>query len=443
MGSVIAGDSTRFRPHGAQVYVLRRLKRFSLLVCHRGWGKTTLCVNYLTEQATATRDGRYAYLGPLYRQVKQAAWDALREAASGAAEFSESELVATFPNDARIQLFGADNYQALRGMHLDGIVLDEYGDIHPNAWTEVIRPALAAKRGFAVFIGTPKGRNHFYQLYEDTKRDPDWFNALYRFADSGVIGALSGDAALAEVEAARRDMTTDHFAQEYECSFEAALSGAYYARELEQARSQRRVRVVPWEPTAEPVETFWDLGFFDETAIIFTQRIGREMHLIDYYESKGQALSAYAKVLQERPYTYGRHHLPHDGGAKTLASGGIPMSEQLTTLGVKPMRVHLKNDPLDGINQARLLFPRLWFDEIKCAGLLDALANYRADYDEKKRTFKPEPRHDWASHGADAFRLMACTLRLGEDAPRPKTRLPSHGVLSVEQARKEPTGVRW
>src|SRR3972149_7026169 len=178
MGSVIAGDSTRFRPHGAQVYVLRRLKRFSLLVCHRGWGKTTLCVNYLTEQATATRDGRYAYLGPLYRQVKQAAWE------------------------------------ALRGMHLDGIVLDEYGDIHPNAWTEVIRPALAAKRGFAVFIGTPKGRNHFYQLYEDTKRNPAWFTALYRFADSGVIGALTGEDALVEVEAARGAMTTDHFAQE-------------------------------------------------------------------------------------------------------------------------------------------------------------------------------------------------------------------------------------
>jgi len=399
-------------------------------------------VNYLTEHATATADGRYAYLGPLYRQVKQAAWDGLREAATGAAEFSESELVAKFPNEARIQLFGADNYQALRGMHLDGIVLDEYGDIHPNAWTEVIRPALAAKRGFAVFIGTPKGRNHFYQLYEDTKRDPDWFNALYRFADSGVIGGLTGDAALAEVEAARRAMTIDHFAQEYECSFEAAITGAYYARELEAARAQRRIHTVPWEPTGSAVETYWDLGISDATAILFVQRMGREIHLVDYYESTGLALHAYAKLLQERPYTYGMHHLPHDAGARELGSGKT-LGEQLVALGVRPIKIHEKNTPLDGINQARLVFPRFWIDDTKCQGLLDALANYRADYDEKKRTFKDEPRHDWASHGADALRLLACAMRLGEDAPRPKTRLPRRGVLSVEQARKEPMGVRW
>ena len=122
---------------------------------------------------------------------------------------------------------------------------------------------------------------------------------------------------------------------------------------------------------------------------------------------------------------------------------GKTLGEQLLALGVRPIRIHEKNTPLDGINQARLLFPRFWIDETKCQGLLDALANYRADYDEKKRTFKDEPRHDWASHGADALRLLACAMRLGEDAPRPKTRLPSHGVLSVEQARKESTGVRW
>src|SRR5262245_12092994 len=156
----------RFTPHGAQVWVLKRLQRFNVLVCHRGWGKTTLCVNYLTEQACSTPGGRFAYLGPLYRQVKQAAWDALLVAseAPGVVPWV-SELRVDFPNGARIQLFGADNYEALRGMHLDGVVLDEYADMHSAVWTEVIRPAIAVKRGFAIFIGTPRGMNEFYQLY--------------------------------------------------------------------------------------------------------------------------------------------------------------------------------------------------------------------------------------------------------------------------------------
>ena len=372
-------------------------------------------MNYLVKRAIEKPNGRYAYLGPLYRQVKQAAWDALKSACdTPAVTFSESELQARFPNGARVQLFGADNYHALRGMHLDGIVLDEYADINPDAWTEVIRPAIAVREGFAVFIGTPRGRNHFYRLYETARQDAEWFSALYRHADSGVIAAD-------EVQRARRQMTEDHFAQEYECSFEAAIQGAYYARELEAARLQGRIKTLAWEPTI-PVETWWDLGFTDATAIIFGQRVGRELHLIDYVESRSEGLAYYAKLIRERPYLYGRHYLPHDAGYHQQASAGVPMEQQLQALGVKPTVVIPKSDVLPGINEARLVFPRCWFDIKNCELLIDALSSYRAKWDDDKKTLQREPQHDWASHGADAFRLMAVSLKdfLPRDQ-RPKT----------------------
>ena len=381
-----------------------------------------MAINHELREATTFTggDGRFGYIAPSYKEAKRIAWDYWHRFAGVIpdAKFNEVELRVDLPNGSKVMLLGAEDPDSLRGPYWDGMVFDEYAHVHPRAFPEIVRPALASRQGWTVFLGTPFGRNHFWKLFETAKRYPDMLTRLYRASTTQVI-------AREELERARRDMTDEQYAQEFECSFEAALSGAYYSKELELARAQHRIRTLPWEPTGAPVETFWDLGYFDETAIIFAQRVGREMHLIDYYESKGQALSAYAKVLQERPYLYGRHHLPHDGGAKTLASGGIPMSEQLEGLGVKPIRVHPKNDPLDGINQARLLFPRLWFDEVKCADLVEALASYRAEYDSKKETFKPEPLHDWASHGADAFRLLACAMRLGEDAPRPKTKQPS------------------
>lgn len=376
-------------------------------------------MNVLTKHATETPDGRYAYLGPLYRQVKQAAWDALKLSAEApTVTINETDLVVRFPNKARVQLFGADNYQALRGMHLDGIVLDEYADINPAAWTEVIRPALARKQGFATFIGTPKGRNHFYRLYEDAKQDPAWFTALYRHEDSGVI---TED----EIALARRQMTEDHFAQEYECSWEAAIHGAYYARQLEACRAEGRIKTLTWEPTL-PVDTYWDLGYTDATAVIFVQRVAREIHVLDYLEDAGQGLEYYAKLIAQKPYLYGTHILPHDAGYQQQASAGVTLEQQLRALGVKPTRVERKSDVEAGINEARLMFPRLWFDADKAARLVDALAAYHAKWDDDRKTLLNKPEHDWSSHGADAFRLLAVASR--DFRPVATTRNPSTTV---------------
>lgn len=377
-----------------------------------------MAVNHLIREATSCEreSPRFGFIAPFLKEAKDIAWDYLKRYASvipGAVPH-EGELRLDLPGDRRIRLYGADNADSIQGIYLDGVVMDEYQWTNPRVFKQLVRPMLADRKGWVLFLGKPLGHNHFYTLYQEMQQDESrYLTRLYRASETGILDEE-------ELALMRHDMGPELYAQEVECSWEAAIQGAYYARELDTARAQRRIRVVPWEPTAGSVETFWDLGIGDYTAIIFCQRMGRELHLIDYYESNGQALSAYAKVLAERPYVYGRHHLPHDAGNRELGSGRT-IAEQLEALGVKPLRVHAKNAPLDGINQARLLFPRFWFDETKCRALLEALANYRADYDEKRQTFKDEPRHDWASHGADAFRLLACAMNLGEDPVKSRT----------------------
>lgn len=366
-----------------------------------------MTINELIRQAAecARPRPRYAYMAPLYRQAKSIAWDYLRHYANPipGVEFNEAELSATLPNGARIELLGAQDYHYLRGRYLDGIVLDEYAYMSPQAWSQVIRPALVDRQGFAIFIGTPLGRNHFYELYEKTRQRPEFLSALWPASQTGIVPE-------AELLAAQEDMTPEEYAQEFECSFEAAIRGAYYARELTAARLEGRIRAVPWEPTVE-VETWWDLGHTDATAIVFTQQVGREIHVLDYTEDRGKNLAWYVKAVRERPYIYRKHHLPHDATAQHLAAGGQSIDQQLRALGLRPTQVHPANDVLDGINQARLTFNRCWFDEVKCARLLDALASYHAKPDEKHQTERREPEHDWSSHAADAFRYMAAGLR--------------------------------
>lgn len=357
------------------------------------------------KHATEMPNGEYAYLAPLYKQAKAAAWKTLKGAVpSPPAKINESELRADFPNGAQIKLLGADDYDALRGQHLDGIVLDEYALIDPAAWGEVIRPALSVKRGFGIFIGTPKGRNHFWKLYQDARHDELWLTATYTYRDSGVIDAE-------EIALARRQMTPDEFAQEYECSWEAALKGAYYARQLEAARASGRIKAVPWEP-ALPVQTFWDLGWSDATAIVFIQQVGRELHVIDYLEASGEGLEHYVREVARKPYLYGRHYLPHDAGHAQQGLEGKTLAQQAQAMGLRPVTV-LGNttDVLPGIDTARRILARCWFDETKCALLLDALSAYRQEWDDKRQDWRQKPLHDWASHGADAFRYMAITVR--------------------------------
>ncbi len=395
-----------YEPRRQFIAFHERSERFACIVTHRRAGKTVACVHDLQRGALAcTRERpRFAYLSPFLKQAKAVAWDYLRAAMAPAralgASANETELRVDYPNGGQVRLYGADNYEALRGLYLDGVVLDEYADMDPRAWTEVIRPALADRGGWAVFIGTPKGRNAFHEMWVRAQNE-GWFHMMLKASETGLLSA-------AELALAARDLSEEQYAQEFECSFEAAIAGAYYGKLMAAAERDKRISGVPHDPSAL-VWTSWDLGIRDATAIWFAQVIGREIHIIDYYEASGVDLGHYVRELNARPYAYAGHIVPHDARAKELGTGKSRL-EVLEALGLKSLTLAALHRVEDGINAVRVFIPRCWFDQAKCARGVDALKLYRAERDDKLQALKPGPVHDWTSHAADSFRYLAMTL---------------------------------
>lgn len=384
---------------------LSRDKRWASVVAHRRAGKTVACIMDLVKKAVEHkgREPRFAYVAPTYTQAKDVAWSYLKEyvAAIPGMEKSESELSVTFPhNKARIRLYGAENYDRIRGLYLDGVVIDESGDIDPRAWPEVIRPALSDRKGWATFIGTPKGRNAFYDIYRQAQSSEDWYTAELKASKTGIIDA-------SELADARRTMTAEQYDQEYECSFQAAIVGAFYGREMQQAEADGRIGRVPLDRAAD-VYCAWDLGISDSMALWVFQIVGREWHWINYYENSGHALDHYVDWIKALPYTVHRHFLPHDGAARELQSGKSRVQfledRGFVMGGGDENGCVPRHEPMDGIDAARVRFNRMWFDAEKCARGIDCLRMYRSEFDDKNQVLRPRPLHDWASHGADAFR---------------------------------------
>lgn len=376
-------------------------KRFGVVVCHRRFGKTVLAVNHLVRDALLCERERprYAYIAPTFRQGKAIAWDYLKHYANviPGRVFNETELRADFPNGGQVRIYGADNPDALRGLYLDGAVADEFGLMQGRVWSEVLRPALSDRLGWCLFIGTPNGRNAFWELRDQAAADPDWFLVEHKASETGLI-------AQSELDASRKTMTPDEYAQEWECSFEASVKGAVYASELQAMRESGRIGVVPYAPEL-PVHTGWDLGVGDSTAIWFAQIHGGQVRLIDYYEASGEGLPHYAAVLTKKGYVYGNHYGPHDIRVRELGTGRSRI-ETARALGIKFEVVSAQ--PLeDGVNAVRMILPRTWADAEKCKPGLDALQNYRWDFNQRLNEFKATPVHDWASHGADALRTLA------------------------------------
>lgn len=390
-----------FFPREHQARILREMARFNVLVCHRRFGKTVLAINLLVREAATSPllNPRCAYLAPLYRQAKAVAWDYLRRFAGPVpgVRFFENELRADFPNGGRVQLFGSDNPDALRGIYLDGVVLDEPAQMRGRLWGEVVRPALADREGWAVFIGTPQGHNSFYQLHQQAATLPGWYSATFRASETGI---LPED----ELAAARLTMTEEAYDQEFECSFEAAVRGAFYGKELAEAEASGRVCDVPIDP-ALPVNTAWDLGMADSTVIWFFQvSPGGQIRLVDYYETEGEALRHYADVLEAREYRYGVHLAPHDIAVRELGTGKSRL-EVARGLGLN-FEIAPNLPLLDGINAAKMALPVCWFDRGRTARGLEALKLYRAAQDSLGLLLS-RPLHDWTSHAADAFRMLA------------------------------------
>jgi phage terminase large subunit len=386
-----------------------RTERFAKIVAHRRFGKTVGCINDLIRSAlTAKRvqpPPRFAYIAPTYSQAKDVAWAYLKHysAVIPGIKMSESELWIEYPNGSRIRLYGADNYDRMRGLYHDGVIIDEPAQIDPRAWPEVIRPTLSDFQGQATFIGTPAGRDWFYSIDRDDAgaEVEGFFRSVLKASDTGIIPS-------AELDSLRSGLSEEQFAQEFECSFEAAIVGAYYGKLMSAAEADKRIAGVPHDP-ATPVYTSWDLGVRDSTSIWFAQVIGREIHLIDYYEASGVDLGHYVRELNQRPYLYADHIVPHDAQARELGTGKTRL-EVLESLGLKNLRVAKMHRVEDGINAVRTILPRCWFNNRLCNRGIDALKLYRSEFDAKLQTLKPHPVHDWTSHAADSFRYLAMTL---------------------------------
>jgi phage terminase large subunit len=369
------------------------------------------------------RVGTYYYLFPTYAQGKKILWDGMdKDGFKFLSHIPENirkrvdnqSMQIELVNGSIFQIIGTDNIDSLVGTNPVGCVFSEYPLQDPQAWG-FLRPILRENGGWAVFNFTPRGRmNHGYDLYQTAKGDREnWYCEVLTVDDTKVIDPEG-------LEQEKREMRQQYgddslFLQEYYCSFDAAVQGSYYANLIRDAESGGRVTQVPYDPRL-PVDTWWDLGVGDSTAIWFTQTVGSQIRVIDYYEASGEGFPFYAKVLQERGYIYGTHNGPHDLQVRELGSG-VSRIETAAKLGIKFRTV--QNIPIDdGINAARMILPLCWFDAEKCKQGLNALSNYHKEYDEKRKEYKNSPFHDWSSHGADAFRYFGVGHKLSDPEKR-------------------------
>ena len=394
-----------YKPRGVFEDFHNREERWAVIVAHRRCGKTVACINDLIYKALVDDkpDGRYAYLAPYYAQAKSIAFDYLmRFSAPVRANHNVSELWVELINGARIRLFGADNADSLRGLYLDGVVLDEFADMKPSLWGAVLRPLLSDRRGWATFIGTPKGHNQFWEIYNNATKDDAWYVKTLRASQTGLIPQE-------ELDDARKMQTQDQYLAEWECDFESAIIGAFYGKEMRQLTDQSRILDIEYDPMF-PVHTAWDLGYSDDTAIWWFQVVHGEIRMLDYHSSNGQPVAFYAGIIQsrekERGYVYGTHYLPHDARAKTLASNKSIIEQLSDKIALKYLKIVPSLSLQDGIQATRLALTRAWFDH-KCEDGIECLRQYQREYDEDKKVFRDKPRHDWTSHGADAFRMLS------------------------------------
>jgi hypothetical protein len=381
----------------------------AVAVWHRRAGKDLLSINW-TLSSMMQRRGLYWHLFPTYQQGRKIVWDGFTRDGRGFLDHFPPELVANRNNTAMrvelktgsiYQVVGTDNCDALVGANPVGVVFSEYSLQDPKAW-DLIRPILAENGGWALFIFTARGRNHGYDLVNMAKSNAKWFCEVLSVDKTGAIPMSVVDDERAS------GMPEELIQQEYFCSFDAPLVGAYYGDGMSKALQEKRIAKVPWEPRI-PVSTAWDLGIGDSTAIWFFQVFGHEIRIIDFYENNGEGLPHYIKHLKEKDYVYDKHYAPHDIEVRELTSGKSRI-EVARSLGIK-FTVVKQHAIEDGIDCVRNIFNRCWFDSERCERGIEALRQYRKDFDEKKRVFRDKPLHDWSSHAADAFRYLAWGLR--------------------------------
>lgn len=414
-------------------------------VAHRRWGKDDVALHFTATQAME-RVGNYWHMLPQYNQARKVVWDAVNPRTQQRriddafpveirSKTRRQDMSIEFRNGSMWQLVGSDNYNAYVGSPPIGIVISEWAVANPLAWA-YLAPILEENNGWALFIYTARGNNHGRTTYEMAKTTPGWFAQKITALESPVFT----EAQLMDIKAEYirifgRELGTALYEQEYLCSFEVPILGAYYGQQIRDARADGRITKVPYQPGIE-VDTAWDLGVDDSMTIWFFQPVGKGFHFIDYYEASGYGLEHYAKVLKGKPYVYGNHWMPHDANEREMTNSEIALSrkEVAENLGIKPIQVVSRVRNMDILIQVHIpavrnVLPLCWFDEEKCNDGIMALENYHAEFDEERKKLGNRPEHDWSSHGSDAFRTFAVGFK-HKSMPKPK---PRRGPMHQQQ----------
>jgi len=389
---------------------------------HRRWGKDEIALHY-TACASQERIGNYWHLLPQFNQCRKAIWEAVNPH-TGKLRIDEAfpdeiragvrntDMMIPLKSGSTWQVVGSDNFDALVGSPPIGIVFSEYALSDPRCWA-YLSPILEENGGWAAFISTSRGDNHFKKLVDFARITPGWFCQILPADQTPVFTAQRLEEIRMElIGTFGPEIGEAMFQQEYFCSFQGAILGAYYAKQMLQARKDGRITRVPHAAGSE-VFTFWDLGVDDSMTIWFLQVVGKEFRFIDYYENSGMGLAHYAKVLKEKPYVYGDHYMPHDAAVREMSSGENAKSraEVAEELGIRPVKIVQRARNTDavmmGIEACRNILSQCWFEEVKCAQGISAMEGYKAEYNEEKKVLSNTPLHDYCSHGADAFRTFA------------------------------------
>lgn len=415
--------------------------RWTQLVAHRRSGKTTtMLAEGVARALEGPADGRYLYVAPFFGQAKAIAWDMLRHLAEPVTDrTSEVELWVDLVNGSRIRLFGADRPDSLRGMPCHGLLGDEYADWSPTVFEEILLPMLADTRGWAIFGGTPKGRNHFYEQREKALTDPLWHTELLPVSKTTLIPEE-------ELAYIRTTMSPEVYSQEFECSFVAPRTGSYWGELVERARVSGRIGDFEHDD-ALPVFAACDLGFTDSTAVWYWQAAPDGYRMIDYDEFDSRPLDWWVALWAAKAYKFETIWLPHDARAKSLQTGRSTI-EQLLSSDV-PCRIAPNLAVQHGIDAVRMIMPRCYFNETTTRQGLNRLANYRRSWNAKSSSYSDRPLHDAASHGADAFRYFSLTAQpperqtqYGADPVVPRIdRAYSLDVLWADREQRAPKGV--
>lgn len=388
-----------------------RQQRWSCLVVHRRGGKTVALINDLIRAALQCplQSPRFAYVAPTYSQAKDVAWNYLKRFTDPIPGriVSEAELHVTLPGDKRVRLYGADNYDRMRGLYFDGVGIDEPADMDPAAWYDVIRPALSDRKGWAVWVGTPKGRDAFYRLWKEATGSKDWFTMRLPASESGLIDA-------AELASAKLSMRAVEgaYEREYECSFETPVHGSIYGEAINRARQEKRILDYEWDRSC-PVYSAWDLGWADSTSVWLWQMVGRDIHWIWHTRQARRTAAEMAQLLAELNMPIAAHYLPHDSVAKDAGSG-MSYKDALAKAGLVNLCVVPRTTNIwAGINSLRDILSRSWFRATPCEKGIEALEAYHTKDTTGGEVVVKEPVHDWSSHDADAARMVAESLELG------------------------------